>query len=46
MNNKPKVSVIMGVYNGERFIREAIDSVIAQTYSDGELVVVDLVHHF
>ncbi|HOW36387.1 MAG TPA: glycosyltransferase family A protein [Candidatus Omnitrophota bacterium] len=41
MTTPPKVSVIMGVYNGERFIREAIDSVIAQTCSDWELVVVD-----
>lgn len=37
----PLVSVIMPVYNGEHFITEAIDSVLAQTLSDWELIVVD-----
>jgi len=37
----PKVSVIMPVYNGERFIRHAVESVFSQTYQDWELIVVD-----
>ncbi len=37
----PKVSVIIPVYNGERFICDAIESVLAQTYKDFELIVVD-----
>ncbi|MEM8864346.1 MAG: glycosyltransferase [Planctomycetota bacterium] len=37
----PTVSVIMAVYNGDRFLREAVDSVLAQTFTDFELVVVD-----
>src|SRR5208337_917043 len=37
----PKVSVIMAVYNGERFVREAIDSILTQTFGDFELIVVD-----
>jgi glycosyltransferase involved in cell wall biosynthesis len=37
----PKVSVIMAVYNGERFVREAIDSILAQTFGDFELIIVD-----
>src|ERR1700734_3980538 len=37
----PSVSVIMSVYNGERFLRNAIDSVLRQTLADWELIVVD-----
>ena len=32
MHNNPKVSLIMKVYNGERYLREAIDSILAQTF--------------
>jgi len=35
----PKVSIGMPVYNGEPFIREAIDSLLAQNYKDFELVI-------
>src|SRR5262245_60329647 len=35
------VSIIMPAYNGERFITQAIDSLLAQTYTYWELVVVD-----
>ncbi len=35
------ISVIMPVYNGERFLAEAIDSILAQTYTDFELLIVD-----
>ena len=34
----PKVSVIMNCFNGERYLREAIDSVYAQTYKDWEII--------
>jgi glycosyltransferase involved in cell wall biosynthesis len=37
----PKISVLMSVYNGERFLQEAIDSILAQTYKDFELIIVD-----
>lgn len=35
---QPLVSVIMNCYNGERYLREAIDSVLQQTYGNWELV--------
>lgn len=37
----PTVSVIMPIYNVERFVAEAIDSVLAQTHTDFELLIVD-----
>ena len=35
------VSVVMPAYNAERYIREAVDSVLAQTHLERELIVVD-----
>lgn len=37
----PLVSVIMPAYNGEKYIGEAIDSIIAQSYQDWELIIVE-----
>jgi glycosyltransferase involved in cell wall biosynthesis len=37
----PLVSVVLPVFNGELFLREAIESVLAQTWSPVELLVVD-----
>jgi glycosyltransferase involved in cell wall biosynthesis len=39
--NQPLVSVVMPVHNGERFLGEAIDSVLAQHYVRREVIVVD-----
>ena len=38
MNDQPLVSVIMNCYNGEKYLRESIDSVVAQTYENWELI--------
>lgn len=38
---RPLVSAILPIYNGERFLREAIDSVLGQSYPAIELVAVD-----
>jgi hypothetical protein len=37
----PRVSVLMTTYNGARFIRDSIGSVLAQTLTDFELIIVD-----
>ncbi len=40
-NSQPKVSVCIPVYNCQEFIAQAIDSVLQQTFSDFELLIVD-----
>ena len=37
----PAVSVLMNCYNGEKYLREAIDSVYAQTFIDWEIILWD-----
>jgi glycosyltransferase involved in cell wall biosynthesis len=39
--NGPKVSVGMPVFNGERYIREAIESILSQSFEQFELVISD-----
>lgn len=43
MNNtgKPLVSVVMPVYNGEKFIAETITTILGQTYAELELIIVN-----
>lgn len=37
----PRVSVLMSVYNGEKHVRHAIDSILSQTFTDFEFIIVD-----
>lgn len=37
----PKVSVIMGVYNDEKFLYESIDSILKQSFKDFEFIICD-----
>lgn len=37
----PIISVAMPVYNGERYLADAIDSILAQTFSNFELIIID-----
>lgn len=41
MKTKPKISVIMPNYNGEKFIAEAIESILNQTFTDFEFIIID-----
>ena len=41
INQKPIVSVLMTAYNRENYIGEAIESVLASTLQDFELIIVD-----
>ena len=36
--SKPFVSILMNCFNGEKYLEEAINSVINQTYNDWELI--------
>lgn len=38
MSKQPLVSIIMNCYNGEQYIKQAIDSIYAQTYSNWEVI--------
>ena len=40
-NNKPRVSIGMPLYNSEKYLEETLDSILAQTYSDFELIISD-----
>jgi hypothetical protein len=37
----PKVSVVMAVYNGVRFVRDAVASILGQTFADFEFIVIN-----
>ena len=41
MSGEPAISVLMPVRNGERFVAEAVESVLSQTFTDLELLVLD-----
>ena len=41
MNNRPFISVVMPVYNVEKHLKTAINSVLEQRFQDFELILVD-----
>ena len=41
LKTSPTISVIIPVYNAEKYLRSCIDSVLAQTYKDFELLLID-----
>ncbi len=38
---EPKISIIVPIYNVERYLRECLDSILAQTFGDWECILVD-----
>jgi len=38
---RPAISVVMSVYNGEEYLAEAVESILAQTFGDFEFIVID-----
>lgn len=41
MNSIPEISVIMSVYNGEKYLAEALDSICGQTFQNWELIIIN-----
>ena len=39
--NKTDISVIMPIYNGEKYLEETLDSLLKQTYKDFEIICID-----
>lgn len=37
----PLISIVLPIYNGEKYMRQSIDSVLAQTFTNWELLIVD-----
>ena len=38
---KPKVNVLLATYNGEKYLRRQLDSVLAQTYDNIDIYIRD-----
>ena len=41
MRTSPTISVVMPTYNANRFVRTAVESILAQTFEDFEFIIVD-----
>jgi glycosyltransferase involved in cell wall biosynthesis len=40
-NNQIKISVVLSIYNGEKFLKEAVDSILSQTFSAFEFIIIN-----
>ena len=41
MNHPPAISVILPVYNAEAYVREAVESILNQTFTDFECIIIN-----
>lgn len=39
--NAPKISVIVPMYNAEKYLNLCVSSILAQTFKDFELILID-----
>ena len=39
--NTPQITVLMPVYNGEKYLRQAVDSILNQTFKDFEFLIIN-----
>ena len=40
-SNNPSISVLVPIYNAERYLRKALDSILAQTFQDFEVICIN-----
>jgi len=40
-SDSPKVTVLMPVYNGEKYLEKAIESILTQTFRDFEFIIIN-----
>lgn len=40
-NNYPQISIIVPVYNAEKYVTQCVDSILAQDFTDFELLFID-----
>ena len=38
---EPLISIVLPIYNGEKYMRMSIDSILSQTYNNWELLIID-----
>ena len=41
MSSSPTISVLMSVYNGEKYLVKCVESILAQTLTDFEFLIID-----
>jgi len=41
MNSAPAISVVLPVFNAEHYVREAVESILAQSFTDFELIIIN-----
>ena len=41
INNKPKVSIGMPIYNAEKYLRKSLSALVSQSFIDFELIISD-----
>lgn len=41
LNDWPLVTMIVGIYNGERYLKECVDSIVGQDYRNLEIILID-----
>ena len=41
LNDLPLITMIVGIYNGEKYLKECLDSIVGQDYQNLEILLID-----